>query len=240
MSAKEKIEGIGSITDKKRVGLTDLIPEVKTEKTTFDALMAQQKTGETGKVANLEKPALDPEKIAMSDPNKVQNNPALTKTINPADIPSTADLVTQTQEAKDRIKLAKATLESPDARLKPGYETQLKNRLVHIDDKLRIALSKAGTEYNVEAPKTGTEVAHTESMLTPVQNFLGYLTHAQDQLDGLGNYLEGLQGKGKELSIANMLAIQIKVTHIQQELEFFTNLLNKALESQKTLMNVQV
>jgi hypothetical protein len=37
-----------------------------------------------------------------------------------------------------------------------------------------------------------------------------------------------------------MLAMQVKVGFVQQEMEFFTGMLNKALESTKTLMNVQV
>jgi hypothetical protein len=37
-----------------------------------------------------------------------------------------------------------------------------------------------------------------------------------------------------------MLRIQLKVGYITQEVEFFTAVLNKALESTKTIMNVQV
>jgi hypothetical protein len=43
-----------------------------------------------------------------------------------------------------------------------------------------------------------------------------------------------------QISPASMLAIQIKVGFISQELDFFTGILNKALESTKTIMNVQV
>jgi len=45
---------------------------------------------------------------------------------------------------------------------------------------------------------------------------------------------------GNQLSPATMLLIQIKVGYIQQEIELFTSMLNKALESTKTIMNVQV
>jgi hypothetical protein len=44
----------------------------------------------------------------------------------------------------------------------------------------------------------------------------------------------------KEITPANMLRIQMKVSYMQQEIEFFTAVLNKALESTKTIMNVQV
>jgi hypothetical protein len=45
---------------------------------------------------------------------------------------------------------------------------------------------------------------------------------------------------GKEISPANMLRIQMKVGYIQQEVEFFTAVLNQALQATKTVFNVQV
>jgi hypothetical protein len=97
---------------------------------------------------------------------------------------------------------------------------------------LRIALTKAGVEYT-----PAEKVSPTEN---PIVKFVGYLTHAQYQLQHLGDTIEQLQLTQKELTPANMLAIQIKVGYVQQEIEFFTSLLNKALESTKTIMNVQV
>jgi hypothetical protein len=49
-----------------------------------------------------------------------------------------------------------------------------------------------------------------------------------------------MSDNGKQFTAADMLAMQIKVGYVQQEIEFFTSLLNKALESTKTIMNVQV
>ena len=43
-----------------------------------------------------------------------------------------------------------------------------------------------------------------------------------------------------QITPANMLAIQMKMGYVQQQIELFTSLLNKALESTKTIMNVQV
>jgi len=43
-----------------------------------------------------------------------------------------------------------------------------------------------------------------------------------------------------KLTAGRLLAVQVKLSFVQQELEFFTNVLNKALESTKTIMNIQV
>ena len=141
------------------------------------------------------------------------------------------ELVAQTQNTVSEIEKVKETLTAQPA-IKGSYRNLLNNKLTHIDDNLRIALSKAGVEY-VAPEKQANSV-------NPIVRFLGNLSHAQFQLESLGTYLEGMSNAKEPLSPANMLAIQIKVTHVQQELEFFTSLLNNALQSTKTLMNVQV
>ena len=148
---------------------------------------------------------------------------------------TTKELAEQTKQASQRIDAIKSELETPDLTIKKPVDRLMRNRLTHVDDSLRIALSRAGTE-EVKAP--------AETGLSAVPNaatkFLDHLTHSQHQLDHLGSYLEAMVNRDQELTPANMLAIQVKVSHVQQELEFFTNLLNKSLESTKALMNVQV
>lgn len=146
---------------------------------------------------------------------------------------NTKDLVAQTQMASQKIQAIKAELEKPDLDIKKPVRGLMRNKLTHIDESLKVALSKAGQE--VPAADSGGLPS-----ISPVGNFLDQLTGAQYQLDHLGDYLQSYEATGKELSAANLLAIQLKVNTIQQELEFFTNLLNKSLESTKTLMNVQV
>jgi hypothetical protein len=73
-----------------------------------------------------------------------------------------------------------------------------------------------------------------------MERFLGLLTHSQAQLGNLAGDIKGITTMDKELSPATMLLLQVKVGYIQQEIELFTSMLNKALESTKTIMNVQV
>lgn len=145
-------------------------------------------------------------------------------------------LIVQTQEAIQRIEEIKHSLESPNVKLKSSAQQLLHNKLQHIDDSLRIALTKVGADDLTPPSITGEKPAR----VNPIERFLGFLTDGQWQLEHIGDELRVMGNNGKEMSPVNMLAVQVKVTQIQQELELFSNLLGKALESIKTVMNIQV
>jgi len=148
--------------------------------------------------------------------------------LNPGDLKNHArDLIAQIENVKTQLTSANA------ADIRPSYHNLLKNRLTHIDDSLKIALSKAGVEY-VPPAQAAAGTAN------PIERFLGYLTQSQYQLEHLSQTIEQLNVTKAQLTPANMLALQIKVGYVQQQIELFTSLLNKALESTKTIMNVQV
>ncbi|WP_068467263.1 hypothetical protein [Candidatus Protochlamydia phocaeensis] len=134
----------------------------------------------------------------------------------------------------DSVKTQLGNVQSGD--IKTSYQTLLRNRLTHIDDNLKIALSKAGVEYTPPSP---SQVAGINSQ-NPVERFIGYLTHSQYQLEHLSDMVDNLNLNKFQMTPASMLALQIKVGYVQQQIELFTSLLNKALESTKTIMNVQV
>jgi hypothetical protein len=143
------------------------------------------------------------------------------------------DLVAQADKVVDQIEAIKAKLKTPDLDLKPATQNLLQNKLSHIDENLRVALSKAGLEYN--------PTAHLDNKnVNPIERFLGFLTNGQSQLASLGNEVTQMHLNGQEITPANMLRIQMKVGYISQEIDFFSAVLNKALDSTKTIMNVQV
>ncbi len=146
---------------------------------------------------------------------------------------SPKDLAVQSEKVIAQIQEVKNHLQTPNLELKGSVQTLLQNKLTHIDENLRVALSKAGIEYQVPPVQTAAPS-------NPIDRFLGFLTDGQYQLQHLSDDLTSMGLSKGNLNPANMLAIQIKVGYVQQELEFFTSLLNKALESTKTIMNVQV
>jgi hypothetical protein len=163
----------------------------------------------------------------MDEVKKLNSQVAGTGRLTPEDLKNQAQgLIAQLENVKSQL--------STQTDIKPSYQNVLRNRLTHIDDTLKIALSKAGVEY--KAPQK-TAVTGT---VNPIERFIGYLRNSQYQLEHLSQTIDQLNLTKAELTPANMLAIQIKVGYIQQQIELFTSLLNKALESTKTIMNVQV
>lgn len=142
-------------------------------------------------------------------------------------------LIAQTQAVVKQIESIKQTLAAPNVELKDSVQTLLKQKLEHVDENIKIALEKVGsTEY--KAPE------QLSSLGKPLERFIGFLAHSQYNLEHIGDDVQKMALDGTSLTPASMLAIQIKVSYVQQELEFFTSMLSKALESTKTIMNVQV
>ena len=142
------------------------------------------------------------------------------------------DLVAQAKDAVTKIDELRTQLAQPELQIRGSVQHLLKTKLSDINDNLKLAFSKAGLDY--------VEPDQKRAGPNPVRRFLDLLTHGQSQLESLSGHVQGLSARKEEISPADLLALQLKVSHIQQELEFFTNLLNKSLESTKTLMNVQV
>lgn len=142
-------------------------------------------------------------------------------------------LVSQAQEVMSKIDEIKQKLNTPNLEIQGSVQNLLSNKLSHIDESLKITLSKAGVEYQA-APSAGRQSSN------PIERFLGFLTDSQSRLETLATDVTKMSDLKQEFTPALMLSMQVKVGFVQQELEFFTALLNKALESTKTIMNVQV
>lgn len=142
-----------------------------------------------------------------------------------------ANVQTNADKAINKIEQIKGTLNDPSLKLKSSVSYLLQNRVNNVHNDLSTIYSKLGMEYEVPMPTSS-------QILAPVRKFFGYLADGQTQLEKLKQDVQGISKSN--FSVADMLIIQIKVAHISQELEFFSNLLNKTLESTKSLMNVQV
>jgi len=143
------------------------------------------------------------------------------------------DIQNTSASIKTRIEEIKEVLGASDVRVKDSYKGLLDNKLSHIDDALRIALEKIGSEQTIEAGGL--------SFSAGVEKFLGFLTRGQHRLNAVVDEIDQIRfNKKQSVNPADLLAVQVKVNFVQQELELFTNLLNKGLESTKTLLNTQI
>jgi|NOAtaT_7_FD_contig_31_4908623_length_1016_multi_7_in_0_out_0_2 hypothetical protein len=199
---------------------------VAPNKEQFDALMNEQKT-------QTEQTTLPKERLSLMETVRDLNGPG-----NAPGKVSTDSLIMQTKEAIGKIEEIKNTLDSPNAHIKSSTQQLLHNKLQHIDDNLHVALTRAGIEYST--PTAQALTVNPPVTGSPIERFLGFLTDGQFKLQNLGNELQAMSAQGQQLTPVNMLAVQVKVTQLQQELELFSTLLNKGLESIKTIMNIQV
>ena len=191
----------------------------------------RQQTEEIDEVgATQSKKKADVSKSLMDEVGKLNASTSKMSQLNPDAIK------TQAKGLISQLDQVKTQLSQSQGEIKPSYQTLLRNRLSHIDDNLKIALSKVGIENPPSAPTTGTATGNAN----PLQRFITMVSNSQHQLEHLSGTVDQLNANGGQITPANMLAIQIKMSYVQQQIELFTSLLNKALESTKTIMNVQV
>lgn len=112
------------------------------------------------------------------------------------------------------------------------FSRQMNARIEHMDKSL-IDAKNLSSGIRVES------VIDTSST-SPTMRFLSFLTDADKRLGTIVSDINTYTSGGKKLSPEKLLSIQVKLNYVQQEMEFFTNILNRSIESIKTLMNVQI
>lgn len=223
---EEIVEKVEKVSEKSRTSSVDyetFEPETRLapNKEHFDNLMAPP-------VADTK----DVRKINVAKNSIVEEVANVSRMADRAQRSTPKELIAQAQEVMGKIDQLKEKLNTPNLELKSSVQTELKNKLSHIDDNLRVAMSRTGIEYTPPPPPQKSQ--------NVVERFLGLLTDSQDKLQNLTTDIQRVDATGKPFSPATMLVLQMKVGMMQQEIEFFTTVLNKALESTKTIMNVQV
>ncbi|MEI8365762.1 MAG: hypothetical protein WCF65_05020 [Parachlamydiaceae bacterium] len=224
----EKIEKVGQLDRKSSVGEDVNIERMPPNKEHFDALINNVNQQSQQKAAVVEANTTVTKTSIMDEVRLLNQRVDRFGKVNPK------DLVAQANDAVNKIKIIKEKLAGAvDLNLKPETQTLLQNKLLHIDENLRVVMSKAGVEY---APSDHLQ----NKSVNPIERFLGFLTKSQAGLASLSGEVESMQQNHKEITPANMLRVQLKMGFITNEIEFFTAVLNKALDSTKTIMNVQV
>lgn len=151
--------------------------------------------------------------------------------------PVTVDqIVEQVDDTRGKLATAISKVEgaqngTPPPKISSAHDAILTDKLLHIDSNLKTTLSKVGVEVKA------TDIIHSPN---PLVKFLGYLTNSDKQLSTLVGQVHSLNATSERLRPEQLLALQIKLNFVQQQIEFFTNVLNKAVEGTKTIMNVQV
>jgi len=148
--------------------------------------------------------------------------------------PVPKDIEQQATSLREALERPRATLyDNQNLIVDASAVSALSANVEHIDRALQDALHlTTNVEVGSAIPAPTTK--------PPLERFLNFLTESDRRLSGIISEVQGLQLEKQRLTPATLLAMQVKIGFIQQELEFFTTTLNKALESTKTIMNVQI
>lgn len=146
--------------------------------------------------------------------------------------PTFQTIQAQAKSAQTVLGDISTQLNTPNLKLRQSSKYILKNKLASAGALIRSAGSKLGAQ---EQPLS--EVASGSS---PIQRFLTLVTDGQYQLEAAQEQIKALQNRGDALSPGDMLLIQIKLNKAQQELEYSSLLLSKAVDDMKMLMNIQL
>lgn len=158
--------------------------------------------------------------------------------VQPTQAATPESVQSQVQRTANRLEEVKLRVQATEnTELHPSMTGMLKKKLLHIDSSIESALAKAKAK---ESDPLGTaDRPVVDNALNPIHRFVGLLTHGQHNLSAIEYHMESLQNNN-ELNPVQLMSVQLKVARVQQEIELFTSLLNKALESTKTIMNIQV
>ena len=186
----DKVEKIGRVTS--AVSGTDKVgrfSEVVPNREYFDHLMDQKvqkdQQLETARVEETKKP---------SPMEEVQN---ILGRIKRGEPPTLDKLIAQLQRTSEQFDSVKRKLATPNLELKKSVQNVLRSKLSHINESLKIALSKVGIDYVPPDKPKGLQ--------SPIQQFLGYLTHGQSQVESLSAEAQRLQDNKDQLSAGALI-----------------------------------
>ena len=162
---------------------------------------------------------------ATSPFNLVQPQPPL------ASGPTFDSLLSQVKSSQTMLGDMNSDLNTKNLKLKQSQRYLLRSKLSSANGYLKAANTKMGTEPPASPPPTGGGI---------VGKFLDYVADGQSNLAAAQNQLMNLKGKGDALKPADFLAIQLKLAHAQQEIEYASIMLSKAVDDMKTMMNIQL
>jgi hypothetical protein len=157
----------------------------------------------------------------------VQNQAPLTQG------PTFDSLLNQTKSVQGLLGDVNTQLQTKNLKLKQSDRASLRSKLKNANTYLKAANTKIGAEAMEEPPATSGGGGI-------LSKFLGYVTQGQANVAAAQKQLLSMKNKGDSLNPADFLAIQIKLAHAQQEIEYASMMLANAVSGLKTLFNIQL
>lgn len=146
--------------------------------------------------------------------------------------PSYKTLGAQIHSMQESSNDLRNQLQTPNLKLKQSQKYLLQNKLTEANANLRSANLKLGVENPPEPVKP--------SGPGPIDKFIAYVSSGQNQLESAYNQVKSLNNTGTEFNAGEFLQIQVKMNKAQQQIEFCSVLLGKAVEGMKQVFNTQL
>lgn len=146
--------------------------------------------------------------------------------------PTLQSVQDQTKQATQALGDLNNQLNTPNLKLRQSTKYLLNNKLSSAYGHILSASNKMG------APDTSGQTPQTRT--GPFQKFVNLLTAGQMQLQSAQDYLSNMASDGKSIQPADLLMVQVRLSKAQQELEYSSLLLGKAVDSVKQMMNIQL
>lgn len=146
--------------------------------------------------------------------------------------PNFETLITQTGATEAAFHDLRDLLQTPNLHLRQAETFLLNNKLTDANSNLHAAAEKLGAEL--------VPLSQAPPSLGPIEKFLLFIGDGERQLASAQTQLRTIQAKGENINPADFLLMQIKLNKAQQEVEFSSMVLSKALEGIKTIMQIQI
>lgn len=135
---------------------------------------------------------------------------------------------------------------SSEVSLRPSVRQHLDSKIKTLDtqfnsisNQLNLPATKE-VSYNKNELLSSLKIGDGE-LIKPVEKFFNFIVRGEKQLYSLESEIDAAFAGGTEIPNPGvMLKLQLKMTHVSQQLELFTSMLNKGLESSKTVFNTQL
>ena len=187
-------------------------------------------TPEAGKFAE----HMQPDQAQSANPSNQPTPMEAAQNLNkPPGAPPTMESVqAQMKSASGNLGDIKNHLHTKGLKLKQSDKYLLRNKLSQASQHLRSSAEHLGAD-------SGPAIDYKKSK-NPINRFLAMVSDGQHQLSSAATKLKEMNSTGKSVNAAQLLLVQVKLQKAQQELDYSSILLGKAVEMVKTLLNVQI
>lgn len=151
----------------------------------------------------------------------------------PPSAPPTLDSVrAQMTTASSSLGDIKNQLHTKGLQLKQSQKYLLRNKLGQANEQIRSAAEHLGVNPGPLPDVKGKK--------NPIAKFLELVSDGQDQLNSAATQVRNLDSSGKQLNAGELLLVQVKLQKAQQELDYSSAILGKAVDIISKLFNVQI